>query len=135
LEATLKVITYGSFDLLHRGHINLLTRARSLGTHLTVGLSDDNFNQSKNKCSAMEYEDRKLILESLKMVDLVIPESSWDQKIVDVKKHSIDIFAMGDDWEGKFDFLKGYCKVVYLPRTAGISTTEIKVKVSSPIDG
>lgn len=121
-----KVLTYGTFDLLHFGHINLLQRARELGDHLTVGLSTDAFNEGKNKKSYHSYENRKLILESIRFVDQVIPENTWDQKIRDVIKNDIDIFVMGDDWEGKFDFLKEFCNVIYLPRTIGVSTTMIK---------
>ncbi|SDK14246.1 glycerol-3-phosphate cytidylyltransferase [Sediminibacillus albus] len=121
-----KVITYGTFDLLHNGHINILRRAKELGDHLTVAISTDEFNAIKNKKAYHSYENRKMILEAIRYVDEVIPEEDWEQKIDDVKNHNIDIFVMGDDWEGKFDFLKDYCEVVYLPRTVGISTTKIK---------
>jgi len=121
-----KVLTYGTYDLLHIGHINLLRRAKQFGDHLTVGLSTDEFNRIKNKESVYPYKDRKTILESIKYVDKVIPENDWEQKIEDIKKNNIDIFVMGNDWEGKFDFLKDYCEVIYLPRTEGISTTLIK---------
>ncbi|GLB47050.1 glycerol-3-phosphate cytidylyltransferase [Philodulcilactobacillus myokoensis] len=121
-----KVITYGTFDLLHKGHVRLLKRARALGDSLTVGLSTDEFNAEKGKKAYMSYEDRKYVLEAIRYVDKVIPEKSWNQKINDVKKNHIDIFVMGDDWKGKFDFLKPYCQVIYLPRTKGISTTKIK---------
>lgn len=121
-----KVITYGTYDLLHWGHINLLKRARELGDHLTVAVSTDEFNALKNKKAYYSYENRKLILESIRYVDKVIPEYSWDQKIKDIIEHDIDIFVMGDDWKGKFDYLKEYCEVIYLPRTVGISTTKIK---------
>lgn len=121
-----KILTYGTYDLLHYGHINLLKRAKELGNHLTVALSSDEFNAIKNKKSYQNYENRKLILEAIRYVDKVIPENNWDQKIRDVLENNIDIFVMGDDWEGKFDFLKDYCQVIYLPRTAGISTTKIK---------
>jgi glycerol-3-phosphate cytidylyltransferase len=121
-----KVLTYGTYDLLHWGHINLLKRARELGDHLTVGLSTDQFNEIKNKSSYYCYENRKIILESIRFVDEVIPENSWDQKINDIIQHKIDLFVMGDDWEGKFDFLKEYCQVLYLPRTVNVSTTKIK---------
>lgn len=120
------VITYGTFDLLHYGHINLLKRAKELGDYLIVGLSSDEFNAVKNKKSYYPYEQRKLILESIRYVDKVIPEHDWDQKVEDVKKYNVDIFVMGDDWKGKFDFLKDYCEVIYLPRTVGISTTKVK---------
>ncbi|MCF6138779.1 glycerol-3-phosphate cytidylyltransferase [Pseudalkalibacillus berkeleyi] len=121
-----KVITYGTFDLLHWGHINLLRRAKLLGDHLTVCLSSDEFNAVKNKKAYHSYENRKLILESIRYVDAVIPENNWNQKFTDVEDHNIDIFVMGDDWKGKFDFLKDQCEVVYLPRTEGISTSQIK---------
>ncbi|MBQ7635876.1 MAG: glycerol-3-phosphate cytidylyltransferase [Lachnospiraceae bacterium] len=121
-----KVITYGTYDLLHVGHINLLRRAKELGDYLIVGLSTDEFNAGKHKEAYHTYEDRKIILESIKYVDEVIPEATWEQKIDDVVNNKVDIFVMGDDWKGKFDFLKDYCEVIYLPRTAGISTTKIK---------
>lgn len=121
-----RVITYGTFDLLHRGHINLLKRAKALGDYLIVGVSTDEFNALKGKKAYYSYEDRKYILEAIRYVDKVIPEKNWDQKIADVKKYHIDMFVIGDDWRGKFDFLKPYCEVIYLPRTQGISTTQIK---------
>ncbi len=121
-----KVLTYGTFDLLHHGHIRLLERARALGDHLTVAISTDAFNLGKGKVCTYSYEERAHIVEAIKYVDRVIPETSWDQKISDVQEYDIDIFVIGDDWKGKFDFLKDYCEVVYLPRTEGISTTEIK---------
>lgn len=121
-----KVITYGTFDLLHWGHIRLLERARSLGDHLTVALSTDSFNAIKHKHAYHSYEHRKYILEALKYVDEVIPENTWNQKITDVEQQVIDIFVMGDDWDGEFDFLRPYCEVVYLSRTENISTSKIK---------
>lgn len=121
-----KVLTYGTFDLLHRGHINILKRAKNLGDYLVVAVSSDEFNAIKNKKAYHSFEDRKYILEAIKYVDEVIREDDWDQKISDVENHNIDIFVMGDDWEGKFDELKEYCEVVYLPRTKDISTTKIK---------
>lgn len=130
-----KVITYGTFDLLHWGHINLLSRAKDLGDHLTVAVSSDEFNDIKNKKSYHSYENRKLILESIRYVDKVIPEHTWEQKIQDVIENDIDIFVMGDDWKGKFDFLKDYCEVIYLPRTIGISTTKIKKDLFSVTNG
>lgn len=122
-----KVITYGTFDLLHAGHINLLRRAKELGDYLIVVVSTDefNWNEKRKKCY-FSYEERKKLVEAVRYVDLVIPEENWDQKISDVKEYHVDIFVMGDDWKGKFDFLKDYCEVVYLPRTEGISTTKIK---------
>lgn len=122
-----KIITYGTYDLLHYGHINLLQRAKALGDYLIVALSTDEFNwDSKQKKCYFTYEQRKRLLESVRYVDLVIPEENWEQKISDVKEFKIDTFVMGDDWKGKFDFLKEYCEVVYLPRTPEISTTQIK---------
>ena len=121
-----KVITYGTFDLLHWGHINLLKRAKQLGDYLIVAVSTDEFNELKHKQAFHSYENRKLILEAIRYVDEVIPEQDWDQKIEDVKKYEVDVFVMGDDWKGEFDFLKPYCEVVYLSRTVGISTSDIK---------
>ena len=121
------IITYGKFDLLHYGLINLLKRAKQMGDYLIVCLSTDEFNKnSKNKEFYFSYEIRKQLLESIRYVDLVIPENNWNQKINDIKEFGIDTFVMGDDWKGKFDFLKDYCEVIYLPRTKEISTTKIK---------
>lgn len=122
----IKVITYGTFALLHYGHINLLRRAKELGDYLVVAISTDEFNSIKNKKSYFNYEKRKMILEAIRYVDEVIPEESWEQKIVDIRERNIDVFVMGDDWKGKFDYLKEYCEVVYLERTPDISTTQIK---------
>lgn len=121
-----KVITYGTYDLLHVGHINLLRRAKALGDYLIVVLSTDEFNAVKHKTAYHSYEARKTILESIRYVDEVIPEFNWEQKIKDVVDNQVDVFVMGDDWAGQFDFLKDYCEVVYLPRTEGISTSKIK---------
>ncbi len=121
-----RVITYGTFDILHYGHINLLKRAKGLGDYLIVALSTDEFNKLKNKESYYDYEQRKLMLEAIKYVDQIIPEENWEQKKQDVIDHNIDIFVIGDDWEGKFDFLMDFCQVIYLPRTIGISTTQVK---------
>ena len=122
-----RVITYGTFDLLHYGHINLLRRAKELGDYLIVCLSTDEFNENmKNKKTYFSYENRKKLLEAIRYVDLVIPEENWEQKSDDVLKYQCDVFVMGDDWKGKFDFLKEYCEVVYLERTPEISTTKIK---------
>lgn len=121
-----KIITYGTFDILHYGHVNLLKRAKALGDYLIVGLSTDEFNKIKNKISYYTYEQRKMILEACRYVDLVIPENDWGQKRDDVINFHVDTFVMGDDWKGKFDFLSDLCEVVYLPRTPDISTTQIK---------
>ena len=122
-----KIITYGTFDLLHYGHINLLRRAKEQGDYLIVALSTDEFNwNEKQKKCYFTYEQRKKLLEAMRYVDLVIPEENWAQKISDVQEFRVDTFVMGDDWAGKFDFLKDYCEVVYLPRTPEISTTQIK---------
>ncbi|WP_210617392.1 glycerol-3-phosphate cytidylyltransferase [Mammaliicoccus lentus] len=121
-----RVITYGTYDLLHYGHIELLRRAKEYGDYLIVALSTDNFNKLKDKKSYYSYEQRKMMLESIQFVDLVIPENEWEQKVKDVKEYNIDTFLMGHDWEGEFDFLKDLCEVIYLNRTEGISTTQIK---------
>lgn len=122
-----KVITYGTFDLLHYGHINLLQRAKELGDYLIVALSTDEFNSiEKNKVTYFTYEERKRLLEAIRYVDLVIPEENWEQKVTDVQEFKVDTFVIGDDWTGTFDFLKDYCEVVYLERTPEISTTKIK---------
>jgi glycerol-3-phosphate cytidylyltransferase len=126
-----KVLTYGTFDLLHHGHVNLLRRARELGDHLTVGLSTEEFNAGKGKKCFYPFEERALILEAIRYVDHVIPEVTWDQKIRDVQERSIDIFVMGDDWAGKFDFLREYCDVIYLPRTVGVSSSLIKEELGT----
>ena len=122
-----RVITYRTFDLLHYGHINLLKRAKSLGDYLIVALSTDEFNwNEKQKKCYFNYEKRKQLLEAIRYVDLVIPEESWEQKETDVVLYHIDTFVIGDDWKGKFDFLKKKCEVIYLKRTPEISTTQIK---------
>lgn len=123
-----RVITYGTFDLLHYGHINLLKRAKSLGDYLIVALSTDEFNwQEKHKKCYFSYEQRKSLLEAIRYVDLVIPEESWEQKRSDIHEYHIDTFVIGDDWKGRFDFLKEEgADVVYLSRTPEISTTQIK---------
>ena len=121
-----RVITYGTFDLLHYGHINLLRRAKEYGDYLIVALSTDEFNNNKNKQCYFPYEKRKQLLEAIRYVDLVIPEETWEQKVSDIKEFRVDTFVMGNDWEGKFDFLKDHCEVVYLPRTPEISTSQIK---------
>lgn len=131
-----RIITYGTFDLLHYGHINLLRRAKAMGDYLVVVLSTDEFNweEKKKKCY-FSYEERKNLLEAIRYVDLVIPENNWEQKAVDVQEYHIDTFVMGDDWAGKFDFLRRYCDVVYLPRTPEISTTQIKKELQDNYGG
>lgn len=127
-----RVITYGTFDLLHYGHINLLKRAKALGDYLIVVLSSDEFNwNEKHKKCYFNYEERKQLVEAIRFVDLVIPENNWEQKVSDVLEYHIDTFVMGDDWKGKFDFLKEYCEVVYLTRTPEISTTQIKMDLNN----
>lgn len=121
-----KVITYGTFDLLHYGHINLLQRAKNNGDYLIVALSTNEFNEIKGKKCYFSFEERKKLLQAIRYVDLVIPENNWDQKINDVQEYKVDVFVMGDDWKGRFDILKDYCEVVYLGRTPEISTTKIK---------
>ena len=123
-----RILTYGTFDLLHYGHIRLLKRARELGDYLIVALSTDEFNAIKGKKAYYDYETRKKMLEAIRYVDLVIPEETWEQKVKDVQDYKIDVVVMGDDWAGsdKFDYLKEYCEVKFLERTPGISTTQIK---------
>ena len=123
-----KILTYGTFDLLHYGHIRLLQRAKALGDYLIVALSTDEFNEIKGKKAYHNYETRKKMLEAVRYVDLVIPEENWEQKINDVKEYHVDVVVMGSDWAGsdRFDYLKDYCEVVYLDRTEGVSTTKIK---------
>jgi len=121
-----RVITYGTFDMFHVGHLELLKRLKAHGDELIVAVSTDAFNDIKGKKTIIPYAQRAQIVEAIKYVDKVIPEEDWEQKIEDIKKHDIDIFIMGDDWTGKFDFLKEYCEVLYLPRTEGISSTKLK---------
>ena len=123
------VLTYGTFDLLHKGHINLIKRAKSLGDNLIVGLSTDEFNREKHKKSYFTFSQRKELLSTIDDINLIIPENSWDQKIKDIQQYQIDILVMGSDWTGKFDYLKNYCDVIYLPRTEYISTTDIKEEI------
>ena len=134
-----RILTYGTFDLLHYGHIRLLQRAKALGDYLIVALSTEEFNNLKGKQTYHNYETRKKMLEAVRYVDLVIPEETWEQKIDDVKKYEVDVVVMGGDWAGsdKFEYLKDYCEVVYLDRTEGISTTKIKedLKLQNPISG
>lgn len=126
-----RVLTYGTFDLLHYGHIEILRRAKALGDYLVVGLSTDEFNETKGKTAYHSYETRKKMLEAIRYVDLVIPENEWEQKLDDVKNYHIDIVVMGSDWAGsdKFDYLKQHCELVFLERTPGVSTTSIKTNL------
>lgn len=134
-----RILTYGTFDLLHYGHINILKRAKELGDYLVVALSTDEFNTIKGKKAYHSYETRKKMLEAIRYVDLVIPENEWEQKISDVKDYHIDVVVMGSDWAGsdKFDYLKEYCDVVFLERTPGVSTSQIKndLQLQEQIDG
>ncbi|KWR71000.1 MULTISPECIES: glycerol-3-phosphate cytidylyltransferase [Pseudomonas] len=127
-----RILTYGTFDILHVGHINLLRRAKALGDYLIVGLSTDAFNALKHKSALQDYANRKAVLEAIRYVDEVFPEENWEQKVHDVRKYSADTFVMGDDWQGQFDFLKAHCEVVYLPRTTDISTTSLKESIRNP---
>ena len=120
------VLTYGTFDLFHYGHVRLLKRLQELGDRLVVGLSSDEFNMLKGKQTVIPYEHRREILLACRYVDDVFPERNWEQKPNDIEREKADIFAMGDDWVGKFDDLSKLTKVIYLPRTRGISTTEVK---------
>jgi len=126
-----RVITYGTFDLFHFGHLEILRRAKELGDYLIVAVSTDEFNEKqKNKQTVYCFEHRSAIVAANKYVDQVIPETNWDQKLSDIQNYNIDILVMGDDWKGKFDFqLAGYCKTIYLPRTQGISSTGIKEEI------
>lgn len=128
-----RVLTYGTYDLLHYGHIRLLRRAAQLGDYLVVALSTDEFNASKGKSSFYSYGVRKEMLEAVRYVDLVIPEQTWEQKVEDIKKYNIDVVVMGGDWAGdpRFEALKDYCEVVYLDRTDGISTTDVKKELKA----
>jgi glycerol-3-phosphate cytidylyltransferase len=124
------VITYGTFDLFHIGHLRLLQRLRALGDSLIVGVSTDEFNALKGKKTIIPFQDRIEIIRNTKVVDYAIPEFSWEQKAVDIREHNVSVFGMGSDWEGQFDHLKLCCDVIYLPRTDGISSTQIKETLS-----
>lgn len=134
-----RILTYGTFDLLHYGHIRILKRAKELGDYLVVALSTDEFNAIKGKKAYHSYETRKKMLEAIRYVDLVIPENNWEQKLQDVKDYKIDVVVMGDDWAGsdKFDYLKEYCEIAFLERTPGISTSQIKndLGLQEPVNG
>ena len=124
------ILTYGTFDMFHIGHLELLKRLKLLGDKLIVAVSTDEFNEIKGKKTIIPYAQRAKIVEAIRYVDMVIPENDWKQKVTDIKKYNVDIFAMGHDWEGKFDELREYCEVVYLPRTEGISTTALKQQLN-----
>ena len=125
------IITYGTFDMFHIGHLKLLQRLAQLGDELIVAVSSDEFNQLKNKTVLIPYDQRAEIVQNIQCVDKVIPEENWEQKIDDIKKYNVDIFAIGDDWKGKFDFLQAHCEVVYLERTSNISTTQLKKSLTN----
>jgi len=120
------IITYGTFDMFHIGHLKLLQRIKNMGDKLIVGISTDEFNEKKGKKTIIPYKERAEIVKNIKCVDMIIPEKKWEQKIIDIDKYNVSIFAMGDDWKGKFDFLKKYCDVVYLKRTENISSSQLK---------
>ena len=129
------IITYGTFDLFHLGHLNILRRARALGSRLVVGVSDDAFNEVKGKRCTYPYADRAEIVAAIRYVDHVFPESSWDQKRRDITDQRADVFVMGDDWRGRFDDLSDICEVHNLARTPDISTTSIKRGLASSDEG
>lgn len=120
------ILTYGTFDMFHIGHLRLFKRLSEMGDRLIVGVSTDEFNALKGKKTLIPYDQRAEIVESVRYVDMVIPETDWEQKVRDVQEYHVDVFAIGNDWEGKFDFLKEHCEVVYLDRTDGISSTQLK---------
>lgn len=132
-----RVLTYGTFDLLHYGHIRFLKRARALGDCLIVAVSTDDFNRRKNKFAYQSYENRREMVEAVRYVDAVIPEECWEQKKTDIERLDIDIVVMGDDWEGseRFEYLRQYCQVMYLPRTEGISSSQLKKNLKLEIPG
>lgn len=134
MKNEIHIITYGTFDMFHIGHLKLLQRLKLLGDKLIVAVSTDEFNALKGKKTLIPYDQRSVIVENIKCVDMVIPENNWEQKITDVQKFNIDIFAMGDDWVGKFDFLKEHCDVIYLDRTKNISTTQLKQELNTFLD-
>lgn len=131
-----KILTYGTYDLITPGHIQHLKESKEMGDYLIVGLSTDEFNQIKNKFSYLSYEERKIVLEAIRYVDEVIPETNWDQKPDDIKKYNIDILTMGSDWEGnpKFEYLKDYCEVKFTKRPYTWSSTEFRKSVDKYVD-
>ncbi len=125
------VLTYGTFDMFHVGHLRLLKRAKEFGDELIVAVSTDKFNMKKNKKVLIPFEQRKEIVESVKYVDRCIAETTWEQKVEDIKRHNVDVLVMGDDWRGKFDYLNEYCEVIYVERTQNISTTQLKKSLTN----
>ncbi|TEW56615.1 glycerol-3-phosphate cytidylyltransferase [Psychromonas sp. RZ22] len=125
------ILTYGTYDLFHIGHVKLFKRLKAMGDNLIVGVSTDHFNKLKDKHSIFSYEERAGIVKACRYVDLVIPENNWEQKKNDIEKYNITTFAMGDDWQGRFDHLKAQCEVIYLPRTENISSTDVKQNILS----
>jgi len=130
-DKSITIITYGTFDMFHIGHLRLLQRLKAMSDKLVVAVSTDEFNKGKGKTTLIPYDQRSEIVKNISCVDLVIAEESWEQKVHDIEKHNIDIFAIGDDWEGEFDFLKEHCDVIYLTRTSDISTTQLKKSLSN----
>jgi len=130
-DKLVRAITYGTYDMFHVGHVNLFRRIRARCDHLIVAVSSDEFNALKGKKSVMSFEDRSLLVRSCRYVDEVIAEHNWEQKEADIKTHAVDLFVMGGDWEGRFDHLSAVCEVVYLPRTEGISSTQLKETVAA----
>lgn len=124
LERT--VLTYGTFDMFHIGHLNLLRRLRLLGDRLIVGVSTDEFNNKKGKKTIVPFRDRAAIVASVRFVDSVIPEETWDQKTHDIQSNDVSVFGIGSDWTGKFDHLQEFCEVIYLPRTDDVSSSDLK---------
>lgn len=120
------VITYGTFDMFHVGHLNLIKRMREIGDRVIIGVSTDEFNQAKGKYSLVPFKERREIVSALRDVDFVIAEENWEQKVSDVEKYDVDVFVMGDDWLGEFDYLQDYCQVRYLPRTSGVCSTDLR---------
>jgi len=126
LRKAVRAITYGTYDMFHVGHVNLFRRIKERCDHLIVAVSSDEFNAVKGKKSVMSFEDRALLVRACRYVDEVIREDAWEQKADDIEKHAVDLFVMGGDWEGRFDELSSLCEVVYLPRTEGVSSTQLK---------
>ncbi|MFB2642598.1 adenylyltransferase/cytidyltransferase family protein [Shewanella bicestrii] len=126
------IITYGTYDLFHYGHVRLFQRLKAMGDKLIVGVSTDEFNALKGKAAFFNYQQRAEMVAACKYVDVVIPETHWQQKPQDIVALDVDIFGMGDDWQGKFDYLGTLCQVIYLGRTEAISTTEIKTNLAIP---